>query len=466
MRSEANSGEVAIESGYLNATAGAELGLTLYRLRLSRGLSLRVLARRLGMSGHGGLTEYEKGRRIPPEDVVVACERVLGVRDGQLRRLRERALAERAEAKTHDLRVVLKPTGAVPVAQLPADLADFAGREAETLELRSEAGGIAVISGTPGVGKTTLAVHVAHLMAAGYSDAHLYCNLRGARDPAQPADVLANVIRALGIGDAQLPGDLDGRIGLFRSLLHGRRAVLVLDEVADEAQVRPLLPGGPGCLTLITSRSRLAGLSGVRRLGLEVPRLEDAVQLLAGIVGRERAEAEPKAARELVHLCGRLPLALRIIGNRLAAWPRWTLTHLNSRLVEEQNRLDWFRVGDLDLRRTFGTAYNAVDEPSRRLFLLLSTTPGQLFGPAAAAALAETSMLTAETTLDRLAAAGLIEAASAPGEYRLHELLRQYAAERLRSQADAGSVAVARLRRPPGVLRRFVDIRRPSRTAR
>jgi len=213
----------------------AELGLALYRLRLSRGLSLRVLARRLGMAGHGGLAEYEKGRRIPPEDVVLACERVLGVRDGRLRQLRERALAERAADRVRDRQGAAGPAAAVPVAQLPADIADFAGREAEAGELCALPGGIVVISGKPGVGKTALAVHVAHALTAGYPDAQFYCDLYGVHDPADPADVLARMLRALGMADSQLPPGLEDRAGLYRSLLHGRRAVLVLDNAAGEA---------------------------------------------------------------------------------------------------------------------------------------------------------------------------------------------------------------------------------------
>jgi hypothetical protein len=283
---------------------------------------------------------------------------------------------------------------------------------------------------------------VAHLRAAEYPDAHLYCDLRGVRDPADPADVLANIIRALGIADAQLPLNLDGRIGLYRSLLHGRRAVLVLDDAVDEGQVRPLLPGGPGCLTVITSRSRLSGLSGVRRLALDLPHLEEAVSLLAGIVGRERAGAEPEAATELARMCGLLPLALRIAGNRLVAWPGWTLTHVASRLSDEQSRLDWFRAGDLDVRGAFAATYDAIASECQRLFMLLSLVPGPDFGPEIAAALTGSTILAAETMLDNLAAAALIEAATAPGQYRLPYLLRLYAAEQLRAETAAGSVAV------------------------
>lgn len=427
------------------AAAAAELGLALYRFRLSRGLSLRVLARRLGMSGHGGLTEYEKGRRIPPEDVVLACERVLGVRDGQLLRLRDRALAERAAFKVADLRGALTLAPAAPAAQLPSDTADFAGRAAEVSELRARSGGIVVISGMPGVGKTALGVHVAHLLAAEYPDAQLYCDLHGARDPADPADALAGMIWALGVADSQLPHRLDDRIGLYRSLLHSRRVVLMLDNATDEGQVRPLLPGGPHCLTLITSRSRLAGLSGVHRLVLDVPELDDAVQLLAGIVGRERTDVESEAAREIARACGRLPLALRIAGHRLVAWPGWRLTQLAAQLADERNRLAWFRAGDLDIRDVFAMAYETVGSDGQWLFERLSLVPGEDFGPEIAGVLAEAAIPVAEHMLDRLAAAGLIEPAPPAGRYRLHYLLRLYARERLGAETVTGSAAAARM---------------------
>jgi tetratricopeptide (TPR) repeat protein/transcriptional regulator with XRE-family HTH domain len=439
--------------------AVTELGLALYRYRLARGLSLRGLAARLGMSGHGGLTEYEKGRRIPPEDIVLACERVLGITDGTLRDLRARALEERAASKAADRQGarLADPPVPLPVAQLPADPADFVGRVAETDRLTGPGAlALAIISGKPGVGKTTLAVRVAHLLAAEHPDAQLYCDLRGVHAPADPADLLAGMIRALGAPDVPLPAGLAERAALYRSLLHDRRALVVLDNAADEQQVRPLLPGGPHCRTVVTSRSPLTGLAGGFRVGLDVPDTGTAVGLLSEIIGADRVVAEPAAAVELVTACGLLPLAVRIAGNRLAAWPDWTLTYLTGRLATERDRLAWLTAGDLEVRSAFALSYQALDGPGRRLFRRLSLVPGPDFGPDLATALvadppaptppsggaADAPAGTpssggpgeGELVLDELAAVGLVEPAPEAGRYRLHDLLRLYAAERLRDE--------------------------------
>lgn len=431
--------------------AAAALGLTLYQLRLARGLSLRTLARRLGMSGHAGLLDYERGRRIPPEDVILAYERVLEVTDGQLRRLRERALLERAAAKTAQrLEGAAGPEAPAPApptapAQLPPDVADFTGREAEIAELCGlDAPSIAVISGNPGIGKTTLAVHVAQLLAADYPDAQLYCDLHGVHDPADPADVLATLIRVLGVPDSQLPSGLEERAGLCRSLLHGRRVLLVLDNAADEAQVRPLLPGGPRCRTLITSRSRLSGLAGVHRVALGLPPLGNAVALLTSIIGRQRVAAEPAAADQLVRACGLLPLAVRIAGNRLAAWPQWTIEYLVGRLADERNRLAWLKAGDLAVRSAFAISYAALSPTCRQLFGRLSLVPGGDFGAELAAVVADRPVPDAEQVLDELAAASLVEPTPTSGRYRLHDLLRLYAGERLRDEVDEPQRSAAR----------------------
>jgi tetratricopeptide (TPR) repeat protein/transcriptional regulator with XRE-family HTH domain len=411
-----------------------ELGLAMYRLRLSHGLSLRVLARRIGMSSHGGLAEYEKGRRIPAEDLVAAYERILGVRDCHLQELRKRALAEAAIAKVRSRLISLQPPASTPIAQLPADIADFAGRDDETKELHGLSGGIVVISGTPGVGKTALAVHVAHLMADEYPDAHLYCDLAGVPYPADPADVLARILRTLGTAESRIPAEIEERSLLCRSLLHARRTLLILDNAADEAQVRPLLPGSHQCLTFITSRSRLAGLAGVHRLNLDVPELEVALRMLAGAIGPERVDAEPEAAAELVEACGRLPLAIRIAGNRLAAWPSWTLTHLASRLGDEGERLDWLKAGDLDVRSALAPSYNALTGGCARLYRRLAVVPGPDFGQDLAAMLAGVSMPDAQMLLEQLVAVSLIQPARLPGRYRLHDLLRLYARDRLQAE--------------------------------
>lgn len=408
--------------------------MTLYRLRLSKGLSLRRMASLLGMAGHGGLSDYEKGLRIPPEDLVVAYERALKVRDGQLRELREQALAERAEAMVRD-------SAAAPVAELPADIADFTGRAAEIADI--EAAAITVISGKPGVGKTALAVHVAHRNTAAYPDVQLYCDLSGVHNPADPSEVLGRVLRALGVAASQVPGGLDERAALYRSLLAGRRALVVLDNAATETQVRPLLPGAPHCLTMITSRSRLAGLSGVHRLTLTAPDTDAAVTMLAEIIGQGRVCDEPHAAAELVTACGQLPLAVRIVGNRLTGWPEWSLQHLVGRLADERQRLTWLKAGDLDARAAFGTSYAAISTDHQLLFRRLGLVPGPDFGAELAAALTGAAPEVAEQRLDDLAAASLIEPSPFPGRYQFHDLLRLYAKELVDADPERDAVAEA-----------------------
>jgi tetratricopeptide (TPR) repeat protein len=279
--------------------------------------------------------------------------------------------------------------------------------------------------------------------------------------PADPADLLAAMIRALGGADGPLPAGLAERSALYRSLLHGRRALVVLDDAAGEEQVRPLLPGGPHCRTLVTSRSPLTGLAGGHRIGLDVPDTGTAVRLLSEIIGAERVAAEPAAAVRLVTACGLLPLAVRIAGNRLAAWPDWTLTYLTGRLATERDRLAWLTAGDLEVRSAFALSYRALADPARRLFRRLSLVPGPHFGTDLAAALSDEAPSDAalsdeapggagggpgagEVLLDELSAVGLVEPAVEAGRYRLHDLLRLYAAERLRDE-EAGGAAADRL---------------------
>jgi hypothetical protein len=337
----------------------------------------------------------------------------------------------------------IRQPAATPVAQLPADIADFAGREAEIKELGGLPGGIVVISGIPGAGKTALAVRVAHLIADEYPDAHLYCDLAGVRHPADPADVLARMLRALGTPEPGIPGEIEERSLLYRSLLHGRRALLVLDNAADEAQVRPLLPGSHQCLTFITSRSRLAGLAGVHRLDLDVPELEVALRMLGGAIGHERVDAEREAATRLIQACGMLPLAVRIAGNRLAAWPGWTLTHLASRLDDERERLDWLKAGDLDICSAFAVSYEALTGSCARLYRRLAVVPGPDFGQDLAAVLAGVPVPEAQMLLEQLVAVSLIQPASVPGRYRLHDLLRLYARGRLQAEEGVQAALVA-----------------------
>jgi hypothetical protein len=246
--------------------------------------------------------------------------------------------------------------------QLPPDISEFTGRGAEAAQVRdlldrdagqhSTAVVISAIAGKGGVGKTTLAIHVAHQVRHRFPDGQLYVDLRGAdAQPLDPAHVLAGFLHTLGVEPSALPDGLEQRAGLYRARLNNLRVLVVLDNAADEAGVRPLLPGSAGCAVLVTSRRRLAGLEGATTIDLDVMDPDQAIELLAKIAGPERVAAEPEAAMEVVRLCGCLPLAVRIAGARLAAKRHWRLASYEARLRDERTRLTELRVGDREVRQ-------------------------------------------------------------------------------------------------------------------
>jgi tetratricopeptide (TPR) repeat protein len=321
-------------------------------------------------------------------------------------------------------------------------VADFTGRAAERGRLNGmlaqsvEAGvmPVAVVSGPPGMGKTTLALRVAHSLRASFPDGQLYLQLAGASGrPRDPGEVLGDVLRALGTAPAVIPDGTEQRAALYRSRLADRRVLVVADDAESARQVRPLLPGTAGCAVLVTSRSRLADLGGARLLPLEPLTGGEAVELLGRIVGAGRVAAEPKAADRLVHGCGLLPLAVRIAGAKLAARPRWPLEAVVGMVADERRRLDELALGDLAVRASVAPSYVALDERDRRAFRLLSSLgPVDVAEWVLAALLGEPAAADVANTLaDRslLAPAG-VDATGEP-RYRLHDLLRDYAAERL-----------------------------------
>jgi DNA-binding SARP family transcriptional activator/predicted negative regulator of RcsB-dependent stress response len=340
---------------------------------------------------------------------------------------------------------------ALPVApcQLPPDIDDFTGRQDAIAQLQDllEAGQataivISAIAGKAGVGKTALAVHVAHRLRPCFPDGQLYVNLRGAEAQAlDPAEVLAGFLRALGVDGARIPEGLEERARLYRARLADRRVLVVLDNAASEAQVRPLLPGGQGCAVLVTSRGRLAGLEAAHPLVLDVLDGDQAVELLARLAGSARVAAEPQAARQLVGLCGLLPLALRIAGARLAARPQWRLALLAERLADEQRRLDELKTGDLEVRASIALSYQDRSEAERRLFRLLGLLGAPTFPAWTAAALLDRDLVEAGELLERLVDAQLVETIGEDQagqlRYRLHDLLRVFARERLEAEEPA-----------------------------
>jgi tetratricopeptide (TPR) repeat protein/transcriptional regulator with XRE-family HTH domain len=326
--------------------------------------------------------------------------------------------------------------------QLPADPDDFTGREAQTKILRElltveRAAAVAVVgvSGRGGIGKTSLAVHVAHQLRGHFADGQFYVNLRGTEpEPRDPAEVLASFLRALDVDGRDVPNGLDARLELYRARLADRRALIVLDDAEDERQVRPLLPGSPSCAVLVTSRAGLVGLEGGHWLELEMLTEDEAVALLSRLAGAERVRATPAATLRVVRLCEQLPLAVRIAGARLAARPHWATTHLAVRLEDDQRRLDELRVGDLAVRASLAGAYVGLEEPVRRTYRLLAQF-GALDVPAwVAVPLTDLPEAMAEECLERLLDARLLDVGVTDTlgqvRYRLHELVRLYGRER------------------------------------
>ncbi|GID33227.1 AfsR/SARP family transcriptional regulator [Paractinoplanes brasiliensis] len=356
------------------------------------------------------------------------------------------------------------PAGASPPKMLPTDIGDFTGR-AEQVRLIEQrfaddpdrvAVPVVVVVGKPGVGKTTLAVHVAHRLAGAYTDGQLFADLRGrVAGRVEPAGVLERFLHALGVSFAAMPQGLDERAELYRGFLSQRRTLIVLDNVEDEGQVLPLLPGLAGSAVLVTSQARLSGIPGATHVALEVFDPDQSLELLARIDGQDRVDAEPAAAVALTELCGRLPLALRIAGARLAARPQWGIGYLVDRLQDEVRRLDELRHGGMEIRASLSLCYEAVDPAARRLFRLLSALDFPTFSGWMAAALLDMPPHEAQDLLDVLADAQLVEttgtALGVHGRYRFHDLIGVFARERL-AQEESPAERDAAISRVLGAL--------------
>jgi transcriptional regulator with XRE-family HTH domain len=325
--------------------------------------------------------------------------------------------------------------------QLPPDLPDLIGRDSELERIlrllesvehpNASAAPICVITGKPGAGKSALAIRAGHTLRPRFPDIQLYVDLCGPNgEPLEPSAVLAGLLRDLGVASGVIPAEIGGRAALYRSLLSDKHALIVLDGAAEEGQVRPLLPGSPWCAVLVTSRSRLTALSGAELCELTDIPLQQAVELLGRLAGRERTEREREAADRIVRLCGGLPLALRIAGATLKAKRHWTMRRLAERLEDERSRLDLLRLGDLDVRASFDLSYRILDPDVARVFRFLSLLPGLDFSTEPVAALLGRRPAETEAALERLHEAQLIEA-SDDGRYRVHDLFRVFSRERL-----------------------------------
>ncbi|MFJ4338470.1 AfsR/SARP family transcriptional regulator [Streptomyces sp. NPDC088915] len=329
--------------------------------------------------------------------------------------------------------------------QLPAAVADFVSDEARTAALeRALTGGpdrttvgLAAITGKPGTGKSTLAVHVAHTLAeTGFPDGQLYCDLRGTTGtPATPAEVLGRFLRALGIPGQLIPESLDERAEMYRTRLASRRVLVVLDDAAGEGQVLPLLPGSRGCAVLVTGRARLTALPGAHRVELDVLDEDMALELLARIVGRERVAGEAQAAEALVRTVGRLPLALRIVAARLAARPHWTLASMVQRLANERHRLDELTHGEMTMRASLSLTYEGLGPDDRRLLRLLSMAQAPTLPSWLAGALLDDRRPFPSDLMEPLVDVQMLDVDGVERtggfRYRFHEIIRVYAREQL-----------------------------------
>ncbi|SEF26989.1 DNA-binding transcriptional activator of the SARP family [Amycolatopsis pretoriensis] len=331
-----------------------------------------------------------------------------------------------------------------PVCQLPPDIADFTGREAELAELTSVLGNgdgvpVAVLSGEPGAGKSTLAIRAAHRLRARFPDGQLYVPL--GRDI---GEVLADLLRALGVPGPAVPDDVRARAAVFRGRLADRRVLVVLDDAVDPEHVRALLPGTPGCAVLVTSRQRLSGLAGAHRLALGPLSGDEAAELLNRLAGarvtRERADAG-----RIIAACARLPLALRIAGSRLTIRPHLRLGELADRLEDEVRRLDELTVSDLAVRSSIALSHEGLRPPARRAFGLLGRC--RLTDLPAWAVTTLIGTPDADEAVEELVEASLLEArgpdATGEGRYRMHDLVRLYAAEGPAEEGGSATVLAA-----------------------
>ncbi|RSN34673.1 hypothetical protein DL990_13640 [Amycolatopsis sp. WAC 01416] len=339
---------------------------------------------------------------------------------------------------------------------LPHDIADFTGRSAEIDRLLAAEGSaddtalvITAVDGMAGVGKTTVAVRVAHHLADRYPDGQLFVDLHGYTPGEHPLEIgaaLDLLLRSIGLPPEQVPHDVESKVARWRSELAGRRMIIVLDNAANAAQVRALLPGSPGAQAIITSRRRLSTLEGSTPVPLEPMPENEAIELFRRIAGQDRVDHEPDQLRTVVAQCGRLPLAIRIAASRLRHRPMWTIEYLSSRLANERRRLAELSTADQSVRAAFTVSYRHLTDHQRRLYRLLGLHPGSDFDSGAAATLLNAPSQDVEALLEELLDVHLLTQHK-PGRYHFHDLVRQHAqevAEEEESQAERRS-AIERL---------------------
>ncbi|MEU4559442.1 helix-turn-helix domain-containing protein [Actinoplanes sp. NPDC023936] len=419
---------------------GDDFGSLLRRLRAAAELTLEQLAETAGLSDRA-ISDMERGiSRGPRASTVAALADALRLGEPERAALAAAARAGRRSGPSLS-------HGALP---LPRTITDFTGRDAERDWIRSRAtaakpgepGPVLLLSGSPGIGKTSLAVTAAAELAEAFPDGRYFLDLQGlAEQPLSPTAVLVRLIQAVAPQIGRFSHRLADATTLWRSLCAGRRILVVLDNAAGEAQVRTALPAEGPAAVIVTSRRMLSGLEGVDRLRVASLPEHQAVRLL-GVITADRAE-NPGDLRHLARLCANVPLAIRVAGNRLASRPRWSAGDLIERLTVQERRLDTLAAGDLQVSATFALSYEQLSPPARRLFRRLSLIFGSTAGEEVAAILTGDSPGDAADALDELIELGLLQE-SEGARVRFHDLLRLFAGQRLRQEESADQVDATR----------------------
>ena len=414
------------------------------RWRAEAGLTQEALADQAGLSVEG-IRALEGGRRLRPRPATVQ----------QLA-----AALKLAELDARQLEDLARRPARAPVDHLPAGIGDFTGRTQEIDELLRSLSGAAPtavalvsVAGMGGVGKTTLAVHTARRLAAEFPDGQLYVAMGGHSDePLDPQTALGRLLRSLGISDEEIPESVELAAARYRSVLAGRRVLVLIDDVVSSSQVRPLIPGTAGSAALITSRRQLIDLAGVRQLHLDVLPIPDAVELLAAVVGDGRIEQEPQSARAVAMLCGQLPLALRIAGTYLAGRPGRSVAELAQELSSEEARWSVLSADDNGVRASIRLSVDALAADPRQLaqtaaraFAVVSVLPGTEFSLRIAAAALGIGLREAEDAIEHLVDVNLLET-PALHRYRMHDLVRFVAREAARTELGEAGVQAVRER--------------------